>query len=370
MIDELVACAQELTPLLAEQAAETERSGDVVCAKAMADAGMFSLFAPGIDADLGTAVDVLAALGRGCGSSAWVAMILSAGGALTSLLDDEVRDEVWGDDPKAAVASVMAPTATAERVPGGWRVSGQWRPASGVRHARWILLGVPIEPGPVQALVPTEQTRIVPTWSVSGMQGTGSETVVAEDVFVPERRLLSMARAMAAGYAEQRPNVPFATVPASALLPMIAVGPVLGMAEAALGHAIEVVRRRGPIVGTDYARAADSPAVQIAIARAAGLVDGARLHVDRSVRELTESMRAGIVPDPTTVARIRMDAGIVSENVRQAVALLLDVTGAGAFATSSPLQRVWRDIEVACRHQVFVPDSSREGYGRALLGID
>jgi hypothetical protein len=65
-----------------------------------------------------------------------------------------------------------------------------------------------------------------------------------------------------------------------------------------------------------------------------------------------------------------MDAGIVSANVRQAVGLLLDVSGARTFASSSPLQRIWRDVEVACRHQLLVPDVSREAYGRALLDVD
>ncbi|HEY0501650.1 MAG TPA: hypothetical protein VGD48_38290 [Kutzneria sp.] len=369
MVNDLVARARELAPLLAEQAAETERSGDVVHAAAMAEAGLFCLFAPGVRTELATAVEVFATLGRGCGSSAWVAMILSAGCALTALLDDEVRAEVWGENPLATVASVMAPTATAERVAGGWRVSGQWRPASGVRHAQWVLLGVPVADGPMQALVSMRDTRILHTWSVSGMQGTASDTVVAEDVFVPDRRMLSLARAAVAGYGADRPDLPWSAVPIWALLPMIGIGPVLGMADAALGHAIDLVRGRGPIIGTEYRRAVDSPAVQIAVARASGLIDGARLHVDRSVRDLTVAMRERSGPDATVSARIRMDADIVSKNVRQAVALLLDVTGAGAFASAGPLQRVWRDLEVACRHRIFVPDSGRESYGRALLGL-
>jgi len=45
---------------------------------------------------------VFAALGRGCGASAWVSMILSAGGAIASLLGDEVQAQIWGSDPKAA----------------------------------------------------------------------------------------------------------------------------------------------------------------------------------------------------------------------------------------------------------------------------
>lgn len=368
----LVQRAQELTPLLAEHAAETERAGDVapVCAAALAEAGMFSLFAPGASADLGPAVEAFATLARGCGSSSWVAMILSAGCALVSLLDDEVRAEIWDCDPRAAVASVMAPSGAAERVPGGWRVSGRWQPASGVRHARWILLGAPIDPQPSQVLVPTSEVRIVPTWSVSGLQGTGSETVVAEDVFVPDRRVLSLARAAEAGYAADRPDLPFAAVPLGPLLSAMIVGPVLGLADAALGHALGLVRSRGEITGTSYRRAVDSPAVQISVATAAGLIDSARLHAARAVRDVSAAMRSGSGLDSSASARIRMDAAAVSVNARRAVGLLLDVSGARTFALSSPLQRIWRDVEVACRHQLLVPDNSREAYGRALLGVD
>lgn len=371
-VSPLLRRARELTPLLAEHAADTERSGDLDprCAAALAEAGMFSMFTPDSRTELGTAVDVLAALGRGCGASGWVAMILSTSGAMAMLFTDDVRSEIWGADPKAAVASVTNRTGTAERVPGGWRVSGRWLPASGIRHARWVLAGVAAEDDHGLVLVPVEEMRIIPTWSVSGLQGTASETVVAEDVFVPERRMLSMARALAGDYAAERPDEPIASVPMGAIMATMVVSPVLGMAEAALAHAIEQVRQRGPVLGTDYARAAESPAVQMNVATAASLVDSARLHVDRVVRDVAGAMRDRTGLDAAASARIRMDACVVSVNVRKAVGLLLDVSGSRTFATSNPLQRIWRDVEVACRHQLLVPDAGRERYGRVLLGVD
>jgi 3-hydroxy-9,10-secoandrosta-1,3,5(10)-triene-9,17-dione monooxygenase len=95
-----------LAPLLATYSADTERTGDLDprSLSALVDAGMFSLFAPGgltgADRGLAIAVAVFAALGRGCGASAWVAMILSVGGAIASLLEDEVRTQIWDSDPK------------------------------------------------------------------------------------------------------------------------------------------------------------------------------------------------------------------------------------------------------------------------------
>jgi alkylation response protein AidB-like acyl-CoA dehydrogenase len=46
------------------------------------------------------------------------------------------------------------------------------------------------------------------------------------------------------------------------------------------------------------------------------------------------------------------------------------VHGASTFADASPLQRMWRDSEVASRHAVVHPEISAEIYGRALLGIE
>ena len=43
--------------------------------------------------------------------------------------------------------------------------------------------------------------------------------------------------------------------------------------------------------------------------------------------------------------------------------------GSAGFAESSPLQRIWRDSEVASRHAVANPAIGAQVYGRALLGL-
>lgn len=367
--------ARELAPLLATYAADTERAGDLDprSLAALVDAGMFSLFAPGgltgADRGLATSVAVFAALGRGCGASAWVSMILSVGGAIASLLGDEVRTQIWDSDPKAAIASVVSMNGTSRRVRGGWRVSGRWQPASGILHAKWVLLGVPVEADQALALIPVGDVRIVPTWSVSGLQGTGSETVEVDDVFVPEDRIVSMAKAAVGGYASERPDEPFAVVPIEALCATTVFAPLLGMAEAAVAQAVDTVRERGA-AGTGDPRAAGSPAARMKVATAASLVDSAWLHADRAVGDVTAAMRARRIMNSAALARIAMDAGVISTSVRTAVGLALEVSGSRAFATGNPLQRIWRDVEIACTHQLLTPDTSRERYGRTLLDLD
>ena len=46
------------------------------------------------------------------------------------------------------------------------------------------------------ALIPMAEMTIEDTWFVAGMKGTGSNTIVADEVFVPDHRLLSVPRAI------------------------------------------------------------------------------------------------------------------------------------------------------------------------------
>jgi alkylation response protein AidB-like acyl-CoA dehydrogenase len=48
----------------------------------------------------------------------------------------------------------------------------------------------------------------------------------------------------------------------------------------------------------------------------------------------------------------------------------MNAHGAGGFADASPLQRIWRDANVAARHAVVSPTVGYEVYGKALLGVE
>ena len=64
-----------------------------------------------------------------------------------------------------------------------------------------------------------------------------------------------------------------------------------------------------------------------------------------------------------------MDTVQAVVNAREASRELMSAHGASAFAESSPLQRIWRDSEVASRHAIVHTGIGTEVYGRALLGV-
>lgn len=139
---DLVQTARELVPFLKAQAGETENLGRLSdkSAAALRDAGFLSLFAPrrlgGHQSGLEAATQVFAQLGRCCGASAWVAMLLSGGSFLASLLGDQVRREVWQDDPCTAVCGGFGMAQKARWAPGGLVVGGRWQPLTGVHQAQ------------------------------------------------------------------------------------------------------------------------------------------------------------------------------------------------------------------------------------------
>ena len=111
-----------------------------------------------------------------------------------ALFDNEAQRDVWGEDRDARASSSYAPTGAAERVNGGFHLSGRWHFSSGVDHCAWVLLGGVIKDGDEG---PEFRTFLVPrrdfaidqeSWAVTGLRGTGSKDVVVDGAFVPEHR--------------------------------------------------------------------------------------------------------------------------------------------------------------------------------------
>jgi alkylation response protein AidB-like acyl-CoA dehydrogenase len=260
-------------------------------------------------------------------------------------------------------------------VDGGYRVTGHWYYNSGSWHADWAGVGIPISDanGAVVdqglALIPRSDLAIEDTWFVAGMRSTGSNCLVAQDVFVPAHRVMSVPPAIEGHYATEHTDEPLYR---SALVPILALvlaGPQLGLGRKAL----EIVRTKAAkkaISYTHYTAQADSVAFQLQLAEAAMRIDTAHLHAYRAADDIDTAAANGTYPDVLARARVRADTGWAVQNITQAIDGLLFAHGAGSFAEVNPLQRIWRDSAVAARHAVVLPSVGYEVYGKALLGRD
>ncbi|MCQ8832187.1 acyl-CoA dehydrogenase family protein [Streptomyces malaysiensis] len=379
--DDLVARAVALQPLLREHATATEtdrRVPDEVI-DALAEAGLLKLSVPkrygGHQTSLRTMLDVSAALAEGDGSTSWVVTLVNVCNWLTSLFPSKAQDDVFGANPDARVTGVLTPTSTSVKVDGGWRVSGRWYYNSGSSHSHWAALGVPLtdEEGEVvdQALLlaPREDLSLEDTWFVAGMKGTASNCLVAEDIFVPEHRVMSVPAAVEGDYPTEHKDE---VLSRSALVPVLALvlaGPQLGLGRAALKYVTEKAARK-PISYTFYETQAESVAVQMQIAEAALRIDTAILHAQRAAAKIDQAAQDGTYLSFTERARVRADTGWVIQNVLEAINTLVSVHGAASFAEVNPLQRIWRDANTAGRHAVAAPTVAMEVYGKALLGVE
>lgn len=378
---ELVERIRALQPMLAKNAAQGETDRRVVeeSITALTDAGVFRIAQPrrygGYETSMRTTLDVSAAVAEADGGTAWVVTLCNVCAWMTGLFPERAQNDVWGDTPDAKVSGVLAPTSEAVKVDGGFRVTGRWFYNSGSWHASWAVLGIPITDDAGEAidqglaLVPYADLELEDTWFVAGMKSTGSNCLIATDVFVPQHRIVSVPQTIGGRYATEHTEETLYRSAFVPLLSLVLAGPQLGMGRKAL----EIVREKAakkPISYTFYTAQSDSVAFQLQLARAAMMVDTAHLHAYRAADDIDTAAAAGVFPDELSRTRVRADTGWVLEHITKAIDILLSAHGAASFAEINPLQRIWRDSSVGARHAVVLPTVSYEIYGKALLGRD
>lgn len=377
----LKARARALAGLISAEAsqAESDRRLTQPVIDALEEAGLFRLLQPrrlgGHELSLRDTVEIASLIARADGSAAWVTTLINVCGWLTALYSDRAQQDVWGENPDAKVCGVLAPSSTATRVEGGYKITGAWGFASGSLHSQWALLGFPIinEEGALVdqglALAPMSDLTLEDTWKVAGMRATGSNTLHAADIFVPDHRVLSMFAATEGGYATEHKDE---ALYRNAFVPTLCAvlgGPLTGLAAGALDLVLSSLAKGRGISYTFLERSIDAGSTQLGIADAAELIDTAFLHLWRATEMIDAMGQDGVYPSMTERARTRMDVGYITTRTREALDLIMTIGGAGSFAEANPLQRMWRDANVASRHAVISPNIATEAYGRVILGI-
>jgi alkylation response protein AidB-like acyl-CoA dehydrogenase len=377
---ELVARARALQPLLREHAAKTDadRRVPAECIDALGEAGLFKVAVPkrygGYATTLRAMLDVSAAVAEGDGSAGWVVALVNVCNWLTALFPEQAQQEVFAE-PQPRVTGVLTPSATTSKVDGGWRVSGRWYFNSGSWWSTWAVLGVPLtdENGEVVdqglVLIPAADLVIEDVWYVAGMRGTASNCLVATDVFVPSHRVMSVPAAIEGSYPTPFTDEALFRSAFVPVLTLVLAGPQLGMGQAALDLVTDKAAKK-PISYTFFETQAESVAFQLQIADAATKIDAASLICYRAAADIDDAAARGEYLEYRIRARVRADTGYAVQNVVEALTILMNAHGAGGFADSSPLQRIWRDANVAARHAVVSPTIGFEVYGKALLGVE
>lgn len=360
----------------AAPAADERRQLDGATIEAINDAGLFGICVPtrfgGHAANVRTLVDTIAEIARADGSAGWVFALMNTSAFIAGLFSDQAQQDVWGEDPDTRLCGVFEAAEQVRHADGGIVLSGAWGFGSGSLHAQWAVLGALLpgdRPQPALALIPIGELTTRDTWHVAGMRGTGSNTILAEEVFVPDHRIMRFADLADGRYATTNTDD---ALYRSAFMPVATIilsASQIGMAQAALDMTLAALPSRTVKYST-YVYAIDAPTIQIAVAEAASNIDAARLLSDRACTDIDIAATAGSYPSTLARARVRMDTAHTVLLCREAINKLLTVNGASSFGTTNHLQRIWRDSEVASRHSFAQTEIAKEIYGRTLLGID
>ena len=378
---ELLARAEGLIPVLRERAARAEelrRLPDETI-EDLHKSGLFRVLQPkrvgGSELPFRHLVELVAVIARGDGSTAWVLANLAAHHWLFGMWPKQAQDEVWGQSPDNLIGSALIfPRGRAQKVEGGYKLSGRWPFSSGVDAASWNLVGAIAHDeengatGPRIFLLPAKDYTVIDTWQVIGLAGTGSKDVSVEDVFVPEYRTLSVDQISGGPNpgSAVNPSVLY-QLPAISLFAFCIAGVSLGIAQSAIEHFTEATRTR--LSSYSGRNVADFNTVQVHVAEAAALADAARAIMLGDCDEATQSVGEGRVPDLAHRARYRRDGAFSATLCTKAVDILFAATGGGAIYARNPLQRAFRDVHAANAHYVLNWDINGAMYGRVALGL-
>jgi alkylation response protein AidB-like acyl-CoA dehydrogenase len=376
---EYVARALTLVPKLRERSEATNAMGRVPrdTVEEMVGEGLFTLLQPkrfgGTERGLVPFLDCVIALASGCGSAGWVFSVVSIHSFHLGLFGLDAQEEVWSQDANALLASSYMPGGKTRAVPGGYRLSGQWKFSSGCDIGDWFILGGLVDGGegkppvPHYFLLPKDDVRIDhDSWHVMGLAGTGSKDVAVDDAFVPSHRLLSMQEAYDGVSPGSKINpYPLYHLPMMSVFPLCLSAPGVGVAKGAVARYVEMMKSfttksRGQTV-------ADFHNSQIRLAEASALVESAELLLQRDVRE-TMAVRASRQLTAEERVRNRRDHAWAAETSVKAVDLLYKMTGGAGLHDGNALLRSFRDAHAIGMHLGNNWDVAGPLYGAVMLG--
>ncbi len=367
----LVERARALQPLVASFAAraEAERTLPPDLVRALAQAGLFRVAvaasAGGVESDPRTQILVIEAISQADGAAGWTLMIgIECLGFASAALRPDIAKQVIAAHPEVIFSGALNPLGRAVRVPGGVRATGRWPFASGCQHSDWFwgqcLEEVNGQSRPLEILVPRSAYRVIDTWHVAGLRGSGSHDVEVTDLFVLDEytTTVSLERLHETG--------PLFRLPSFVRLAYNKVGVATGIARGALDEFVALASERVPRGMRAPLR--ERHLAQDAIASAETKLRASRAFVLEAVDEVWREVLAERTPTPKQRALVQLACSQAVSACARAVEIVHAAAGTAANFLASPLERRMRDVHVVGQH-IIVSPALVEPAARVLLGM-
>lgn len=244
----------------------------------------------------------------------------------------------------------LRPTGTAERVEGGFRVTGRkvfcsQAPVAGAITTMAVLREPDTEPVVLLMGIPTNApgVRMVETWDALGMRASGSHDLLLEDVFVPEAQISAQRPWARLDPALRVAGIHFAPTVASVYA---------GIAAAARDEAVAALRERS------------DPLAQ----RQVGLMDATLRTMWWALMGAIGEMGDEYGPTDAVMAPLMVAKRQVMTGAQEVVDLAMEVAGGRSYFRSSPLERAYRDVR-AGKYHPMTPERTLLYTGQLALGL-
>jgi len=342
------------------------------------ESGLYGVMKPkrygGSELGTETMIDVTIELASADPSTGWVYMLWAAHMWMQAMWPEKAMDEMW-ENPNGLASSVVSTTGDVVAVDGGFKWNGRGFFSSGVDHCNWLTALVPVVRDGEHAemrwlLIPREDLEIIDDWFTTGLRGTGSKTVVFNDIFIPEYRTITRI-AVAAGEAPGREvnTHPMYGAPEPAnftgAMSVPAIGAAIGMIELfqqRLGSRIQVPE------STNSPYLPEGMSQTLArLANASATVDSARAVM--TLNALRYAQRPVQTVPIEEDMRLRRDMTFTAQLARRAANILYEESGGSALSEKSLLQLFWRDTNAAAAHRGLMWDWQSEMWAKAALGL-
>ncbi|WP_408011313.1 acyl-CoA dehydrogenase [Pseudalkalibacillus sp. A8] len=305
-------------------------------------------------------------------SAAWLAYLYPLHNMLPAYLPKAGQEEIIKQG--GLIADIFAAVGTAKKDGDGYRISGKWNFVSGVLHSDWVGVGVKIEmpdgDGPEVCLpvLKTSEVEIVENWDTFGLRGSGSNQVIADDVYVPMERIFrpeiagKTRRPHEKNYDKDYPLYHVPMFPAFYFgFPVIA----LGGAERVIKEFKKMTEKRVRLM--DGVTESKSPRSQRVIAEITTEFKAAEALMERYIELLENYEKDGCTTPMGEFFALRTK--IVKTTSEIALRVLLTL-GGGALYKGGPIELFFRDILAVATHKTSLYEDSVAAYGKELFGFD
>jgi len=370
--ERLIAATRGFVPIIRERADAMEKAArlDDEIVEAMDEAGIFAAVVPtrfgGAGLGPREVSHIAEILGGADCSTAWVSVFYIMHNWLLCRFPMPVQEELYRDCSSVLCAAVWTPPGKAEKVKGGYRVTGRWGYATGIHHAPYALVPAMVEDAAYWFIVPKERLELSDDWDMGAMVATGSVTIATENTFVADgwgmeiAALVSATGHHGATHPESVYRLSFSGLTMS--ISSIALG--------ALDRAVELCRGKLETSRPMGVARIDRTTSRMRWIRAFQDARVARYVRDAAVANTLARAASGEPMSLETEALAGLNGITVQQTVKEATRSLLDGFGTSSYRDNDQLRRLAADTAMFTTHGLGSDyDVFMERHSRWVLGL-